>query len=130
MGGDAGHAEPRAIEKVQDAARELEKTAAAAGLVRPHPRASIASGRRATVSRVGISPVGINRMITILGQTALVLLLTYFLLVNDELLKRKLVENIGPTLTRKKITVQILNDIGSQIERFLLVQILPVRSLR
>ena len=62
-------------------------------------------------------------MIALLGQTALVLLLTYFLLVNDELLKRKLVENIGPTLTRKKITVQILNDIGSQIERFLLVQI-------
>ena len=69
-------------------------------------------------------------MITLLGQTALVLLLTYFLLVNDELLKRKLVENIGPTLTRKKITVQILNDISSQIERFLLVQILSVRSLR
>lgn len=63
-------------------------------------------------------------MVALLGQTALVLLLTYFLLVNDELLKRKLVENIGPTLTRKKITVQILNDIGSQIERFLLVQIL------
>src|SRR4030095_77167 len=40
----------------------------------------------------------------------------------DDLFKRKLVEN-GPTLGRKRITVQILNDIASQIERYLLVQI-------
>jgi predicted PurR-regulated permease PerM len=120
----ADTAEPSALEKVQDAARELEKTAAAAASGAPAPPG---------VDRVQVEePLfraseylrwGSHGMITLLGQTALVLLLTYFLLVNDELLKRKLVENIGPTLTRKKITVQILNDIGSQIERFLLVQI-------
>jgi predicted PurR-regulated permease PerM len=32
------------------------------------------------------------------------------------------VEIIGPTLARKRITVEILNQIASQIERFLLVQ--------
>jgi predicted PurR-regulated permease PerM len=34
------------------------------------------------------------------------------------------VENIGPTLGRKRITVQILNDIASQIERYILIQLL------
>ena len=118
-------AEPSALEKVQDAARELEKTAAAAASGAPTPpgvdRVQVEEPLFRASEYLRWGSIG---MITLLGQTALVLLLTYFLLVNDELLKRKLVENIGPTLTRKKITVQILNDIGSQIERFLLVQIL------
>jgi predicted PurR-regulated permease PerM len=118
-------AEPSALEKVQDAARELEKTAAAAASGAPTPpgvdRVQVEEPLFRASEYLRWGSIG---MIAFLGQTALVLLLTYFLLVNDELLKRKLVENIGPTLTRKKITVQILNDIGSQIERFLLVQIL------
>jgi predicted PurR-regulated permease PerM len=117
-------AEPSALEKVQDAARELEKTAAAAASSAPTPpgvdRVQVEEPLFRASEYLRWGSIG---MITLLGQTALVLLLTYFLLVNDELLKRKLVENIGPTLTRKKITVQILNDIGAQIERFLLVQI-------
>ena len=117
-------AAPTAIEKVQDAAREIEETAAAASSTSATPRG---------VGRVQIEePLfrasaylrwGSIGMITLLGQAALILLLTYFLLVNDELLKRKFVESIGPTLTHKKVTVQILNEIGAQIERFLLVQI-------
>ena len=118
-------AEPSALEKVQDAARELEKTAAAAASGAATPpgvdRVQVEEPLFRASEYLRWGSIG---MIALLGQTALVLLLTYFLLVNDELLKRKLVENIGPTLTRKKITVQILNDIGSQIERFLLVQIL------
>jgi predicted PurR-regulated permease PerM len=117
-------AEPSALEKVQDAARELEKTAAAAASSAPTPpgvdRVQVEEPLFRASEYLRWGSIG---MIALLGQTALVLLLTYFLLVNDELLKRKLVENIGPTLTRKKITVQILNDIGAQIERFLLVQI-------
>ena len=54
----------------------------------------------------------------------MVAFLTYFLLVADDLFKRKLVKHIGPTLARKRVTVQILDEISTQIERFLLVQIL------
>jgi predicted PurR-regulated permease PerM len=62
--------------------------------------------------------------VSLAGQAALVLFLAFFLLVYDDLFKRKLVENIGPTLGRKRITVQILNDIASQIERYILIQLL------
>jgi predicted PurR-regulated permease PerM len=58
-----------------------------------------------------------------LAQATLVLFLAFFLLVYDDLFKRKLVESIGPTLGRKRITVQILNDIASQIESFIVVQV-------
>jgi predicted PurR-regulated permease PerM len=43
--------------------------------------------------------------------------------VSDDLFKRKLVEIIGSTFTEKKITVQALNEISEQMERFLLVQV-------
>jgi predicted PurR-regulated permease PerM len=117
--------EPSAIERVQDAAREIEKTAAAAS----SPDSSTPAG----VARVRIEEPGLSGgdyvwwtsvgALTLLGQASLVLFLAYFLLVYDDLFKRKLVENIGPRLSQKKITVQILNDIAVQIERFLLVQI-------
>jgi predicted PurR-regulated permease PerM len=53
----------------------------------------------------------------------LVLFLAYFLLVSDDLFKRKLVEVIGPRLAQKKVTVEVLNQEASQIESFLLIQI-------
>jgi predicted PurR-regulated permease PerM len=62
--------------------------------------------------------------LTIGGQALMVGFLTYFLLVADDLFKRKLVKHVGSTLAKKRVTVQILDQIGVQIERFLLVQLL------
>ena len=118
--------EPGALEKVAEAAREIDATAAAAAT----PAAPVPGG----VTRVQIEEPTFRATdylwwtsvgaLVVAGQAALVLFLAYFLLVYDDLFKRKLVENIGPRLTHKKLTVQILNDIATQIERFILVQIL------
>jgi predicted PurR-regulated permease PerM len=67
---------------------------------------------------------GSTQLLVLGSQAAMILFLAYFLLLSDDLFKRKMVEIIGPTLARKKITVEILNEIASQIERFLMVQIL------
>ena len=56
-------------------------------------------------------------------QVVLILFLSFFLLASGDLYRRKLVKIAGPSLTQKKITVQILEDIDRQIERFLLVQL-------
>jgi predicted PurR-regulated permease PerM len=66
---------------------------------------------------------GSTQGLVIAGQAVLVLFLAFFLLLSDDLFKRKFIEIIGPTFTHKKITVEILNQIAAQIERFLLVQI-------
>ena len=58
------------------------------------------------------------------GQFAVIFFLAYFLLVTDDLYKRKLVKIAGPTLTKKKVTVQILDEINRQIENFIKVQVL------
>jgi predicted PurR-regulated permease PerM len=57
------------------------------------------------------------------NQMVMILFLTYFMLLSDDLFKRKLVEVAGPTLTKKKVTVQILDEIADQIQRFMIVQL-------
>lgn len=62
-------------------------------------------------------------VMSFLGQVAMVLFLVYFLLVTGDLYKRKLVKIAGPTLEKKKITVQIMDEINLQITSFLRVQV-------
>ena len=61
--------------------------------------------------------------VTAFNQLIMILFLTYFILLSDKMFRRKFVELAGPTLTKKKITVEIIDDISSQIGRFLIVQI-------
>jgi predicted PurR-regulated permease PerM len=61
-------------------------------------------------------------VLSALNQLLMILFLTYFSLLSDKMFRRKFVE-LGPTLTKKKITLEIIDDISSQIGRFLLVQV-------
>jgi predicted PurR-regulated permease PerM len=58
------------------------------------------------------------------GQFAVILFLVYFFLVTGDLYKRKFVKIAGPALWQKKLTVQILDEINSQISSFIRVQVL------
>jgi predicted PurR-regulated permease PerM len=60
---------------------------------------------------------------SLVGYLTMVGFLAYFLLVADDLFKRKLVKHASDTLAGKKITVNVLEAIGRQIEHFVLVQI-------
>jgi predicted PurR-regulated permease PerM len=62
-------------------------------------------------------------LLSIAGQFVLMLFLVYFFLVTGDLYKRKLVKIAGPTLSQKKITIQILDDINQQIASFMRVQV-------
>ena len=115
--------EPSAIDKLQEAANEIDKTAAAAaGPTTPDPggvqRVQIVQPFRAT----DYLTYGSMGALAFGSQAVMILFLSYFLLVSDDLFKRKLVK-IVPTLSKKKITVEIVEEIGTQIERFLLVQV-------
>jgi predicted PurR-regulated permease PerM len=65
----------------------------------------------------GLGVVGIG------GQAVTVLLLTIFLLYEDDRFKRVLVAQMQ-SMNNQRITVRILNDIAKQIERFIWVQVL------
>jgi predicted PurR-regulated permease PerM len=57
----------------------------------------------------------------VLGQAAMVIFLVFFLLVGGDRFKRNLVRVTGPSLSRKKITIHILNDINHSIQKYLLM---------
>jgi predicted PurR-regulated permease PerM len=56
-----------------------------------------------------------------LTQAAMVAFLVFFLLLGGDRFKRNLVRLSGPSLSRKKITVNILNDINHSIQKYLLM---------
>lgn len=112
------------IEQVQKAATELQKTADATAGTAPAPPG---------VQRVQIEERAIDfreylfwgsaGAVAFAGQAILILFFVFFLLATGDLFKRKLVRIAGPSLEKKKITVQILNEINEQIERFLFVRV-------
>ena len=113
---------PGTLDRIQQAAEEIQKTAnEAAGASKAPGVMKVEVTQPFSASDYVLSSS--TQALVIAGQAVMILFLAYFLLLSDDLFKRKLVEIIGPTLARKKITVEILNEIAGQIERFLLVQI-------
>jgi predicted PurR-regulated permease PerM len=60
---------------------------------------------------------------SVLGQAVMVTFLTYFMLISGDTFRRKLVKITGPGLAEKKLTVQALDEINAQMQRYLLVQL-------
>lgn len=116
-------AEEGLIEKVQEAAEEIRKVTEEAGGGKPLPPPG--------VTRVQIEEPafdireyvvwGSMGALALIGQIATVVVLIYFFLVAGDLYKRKLVKISGPTLSNKKITVQIIDDFNAQIRRYLFI---------
>jgi predicted PurR-regulated permease PerM len=114
---------PGPVAKVQQAAEELQKIAGTDPLA---PR-----GRSATVA-IARKPFDVSDYLwtssvsvtTFVGDLIVVLFLTLYLLLAGDLFRRRFVEIAGPTLSRKKITVEILNAIALQISRYLFVRML------
>jgi len=117
--------EDGAIQQVQRAAEELKRTADEAAGTNPPPRG---------VQRVQIEQPAIDireyamwgsaGVAAFAGEAMLIVFFVFFLLASGDLFKRKLVKIAGPSLERRKVTVQILDEINAQIERFLLVLLL------
>jgi len=153
------------IDKVQQAAAELEQAAhaaeaaaasaaasaatSAAASAAPEAARSRAPGARATTTTTTVTPIvaepsravtrvvverpafsvheylwsGTVGLFVVAGQLAIVLFVTLFLLASGDTFRRKMVKLAGPRLSQKKITVQALDEIGLQIQRYLLVQL-------
>jgi predicted PurR-regulated permease PerM len=117
-----GQENASAIEQMQKAATELERAANAAAP--PPAQAGVARVEVQSAFRVSDYLVwGSTSLVTAAMQLVLILFLAYFLIASGDLYRRKLVKIAGPSLTKKRITLQILEEIDHQIERFLLVQL-------
>jgi predicted PurR-regulated permease PerM len=59
-------------------------------------------------------------MFGLIGDTVMLLLLVMFLLLSGDTFKRKLMRISGPSLSERKITVAILDDIDRSIQNYML----------
>jgi predicted PurR-regulated permease PerM len=109
------------IQKMQSAAAEVEKatTQAAGGTATPKQAATHVVVDPAGFRFANLLLSGSMGAVGMLGQTIMVLFLTFFLLLGGDTFKRKLVRLTGPSLSKKKITVQILDDINDSIQKYL-----------
>ena len=119
---------PGAIEKMQKAASEIEKAAHAASTTSNTPATRAATAARAPADAPAINVwdyvvMGTASAVAGIGQLVVVVALVYFLLIAGDSFRRTLMRISGDTLSEKKITLQILEEINSQIQRYLLVQV-------
>lgn len=100
--------------------------------------ATTAAAAAATAAPPGVTRVVVERpsinvrdylwtgtlgLFSFLGQLAIVFFVTLFLLASGDTFRRKMVKLAGPRLSQKKITIQALDEVGEQIQRYLLVQL-------
>lgn len=112
---------PSTMQQMQAAATEIEKATSQAAGVRPARPSGNAPSVAAPPSFTLSSWVwaGSGQALGFLGQATMVLFLVFFLLLSGDTFKRKLVRLTGPSLSRKKITVQILGDINKSIQSYM-----------
>jgi predicted PurR-regulated permease PerM len=114
----------RTIEKVQRAAEEIESVTAGAAPQRPPPgvtRVQIEKPKPGLREYLLTNVAGAGVAI---GIGLIVLFLAFFLLASGDAFRRKWLRLSGPTLSRKKITLQVMDEIRAQIQRYLGVQVL------
>lgn len=115
---------PTVLQQVEKAAKELEKAAVDAGL--KSPAAAVVITNQAEdggwVKDFLLKQSAL--LVSFAAQMPIVLLLTYFLLAAGTHFRRKLLKLVGPSLTRKKDAVRILEEVHLQVQRYLLVLII------
>lgn len=119
--------QPTTMQKVQAAAQEIDKATSQAADI------STTTSKQPATHIVIDQPtfkLGVYLRAGSLGdfgflsQATTVLLLVFFLLLAGDTFKRKLVRLTGPSLSDKKITVHILDDINVSIQRYMFTLLL------
>jgi predicted PurR-regulated permease PerM len=107
------------LKRIQDVATQIEQaTAGKAPAPAPRkPAAAPADGGHIKV--IDWVWAGSRGLLSFLSQATMVVFLVFFLLLSGDTFKRKLVKLAGPSLTRKKVTLQILDEINSSIQGYM-----------
>lgn len=114
------------LEHVKAAATELEKLANETTTLAAAPKQALAPASAAapTVDVKSILLVGTSNVAVFIAQLGSALLLTFFLLNAGDLFRRKLMQTLGPSLTRRKIALRILQDVDTMNQHYFAVVLL------
>ena len=112
---------PGNMQKIQNAATEVERatTQAVGGSSASRQPATHVVVDQPTFKLQSFLWAGSKGALGAIGQAAMVGFLVFFLLLGGDQFKRKLVRLTGPSLSNKKITVHILDDINGSIQKYM-----------
>jgi predicted PurR-regulated permease PerM len=113
------------LAKAKEAAAQLEQAATSATDTRPAAGGLVkaAPGPKPEARTDRLFLVGTTTVLLAVVNAIVVIALVYLLLVAGDSFKRKLVKVCGDTLSEKKITVEILDEIDRQVQRYLAAHI-------
>ena len=118
---------PSALQRIQDVAAELQQATAGAQEKRAARRVAPPPSEAFPVMNwIWAGSMGV---VGFLSQATMVIFLVFFLLLSGDTFKRKLVKLTGPSLTKKRITVHILEDINSSIQKYMLMLLVTNAAL-
>jgi predicted PurR-regulated permease PerM len=98
------------LHHVQETAAELEKLAVAAQPPTAGRAPKLTPPAAPAIDMRSVLVVGTGSAIIAAGQIVSVFFLTFFLLAAGHLFRRKLMQVVGPSFERRKITLRILDD--------------------
>jgi predicted PurR-regulated permease PerM len=113
----------KTIEKVQKAAQEIERATEDRAFDVPAPGVRQVQVVRPKLDVRQYLATTVTSAMAFSGLALIVILLAYFLLASGDAFRRKWVQLSGPTLARRRITVQVMDEIASQIQHYLAVQV-------
>lgn len=108
------------VAHVRAAAVELNRAAAEAagnGASLPAPTAPAPTALQKWIAEQS------SRLLAIVSDLGIAAMLAYFLLASGDTFRRKLAQIAGPTLARRRITIEILDEIDAQVQRYLLTML-------
>jgi len=108
--------QPGPMTHVKEAAKELDRAAAEASGAKPAP----APPPDRVVSQVQtFVEAQYAKVMAVVVEALFALLLAFFLLASGDTFRRKVAKLAGDSLARRRVTVEVLNDIDAQVQRYL-----------
>ncbi len=115
--------EPGPMTHVKEAAKELDRAAAeASGGAPPPARDQVASQVQTFVEAQYAKAMAVGT------EIMFAMLLAFFLLAAGDTFRRKVARLAGESLSRRRVTVEVLNEIDAQVQRYL-VTLLAANAL-
>lgn len=112
---------PRPVTQVERAAAELRQLSGAPKTKEPSRRTGAIPHWFQVPDDFWTSSIPLTDLVS---DIVIIVVLTYYLLLAGDFFRRRIIEIAGPTFSDKKITLQILEEISAQIERYVFVRAL------
>jgi predicted PurR-regulated permease PerM len=119
---DMTNRSPSAMTHVKAAAAELDRAAAEASgkpanTAQTPPDDGVAAQFQSMVNKQS------SKAIDVMGELVLAVLLAFFLLAAGDTFRRKVAHLAGESLSRRRVTVEVLNQIDMQVQNYLLTML-------